>query len=235
MAGPGYPNQQLANVSLEFVFKGRFAIYATLAQLQDRYAERFDTVLVPNAQFGTSPALQPFWLRSSANSDSLLVALNQVSYQTERYAGHDTFVATAVPLLSDALVLSGTKPERVQYRYRNLIGLGRRDDGTIALDAVLQHDRIQAMFLTSCTQVHIDTKEKFDDGAELASQLVVDAGDVLKLDLTGIAHVASDDVVAAIKRAHHLASSRFEDLICEAFREELRGTKEGGDDDGPST
>ena len=226
MGGPRYPNQQLSSVTLELAFKGRFAVYATLAQLQDRHAARFDTVLVPNAQEGISPLLQPFWLRSSKEADSLLVALNQIAYRSERYPGFSAFVAEGLPLLLDALALSGTVADRAQYRYQNAIGLGRRDDGTLAVDAVLRSDRVESMFLGSCTHIQVDTREKFEGGTELATQITVEPGDVLKLDLMGVAHLASRDVATAVADAHDVARTRFEALICDEFRAELRGTEE---------
>ena len=222
MASPGYPNQQLSSVTLDFCFKGRFAVLATLAELQERHAERFDRVLVPNVQIGSSPTLQPFWLQSTTQPESLLVALNAVSYRVTEYQGFTAFVAAGLPLLQETLALSKTTPERVQYRYENAIGIGRREDGTLGLVAVLRKDRLDAMFLGACTALSLEFRQQVD-GGELVTRLALEAQDVLRLDLLAVAHIASGDVAGAVQRAHELASTRFEDLICDEFRAELKG------------
>lgn len=58
---------------------------AGLARFQEAIGAEFPTLLVPNAQAGQAPALQPFRFVSGDGNEVVSVALNLFSFTTKRY------------------------------------------------------------------------------------------------------------------------------------------------------
>jgi len=228
--GPRYPNQQLRAVALETYFLGRLSVFTDAALVQKRFAEAFPKLYVPHTKGGEALYLRPFQLRSADDTSALAISLNQVSYVSLAYPGHQQFLADAIPALSSTLEILGVyQLQRVIFRYENEIGLGRFDDGTLPLESVFGFtlpDSEGPRGLQSCD---IDTTRKWDHGQVGVKIGVVteNGGDVLKFSI--VVAVLSPgplaDLETRARLAHDEAVRRFESMISEDFRHFLKGEK----------
>jgi uncharacterized protein (TIGR04255 family) len=133
--GPKYPNQQLRSVSLETYFPGQLGTYAALGEIQAQVEKTLPNLFVPNFQPGEPAALRAFQMRDEAQTRSLAVAVNQVSFITFAYPGYDTFMEEALPVVSAALgCIKPSTVNRVIYRYENELGMNRDQAKGLAVD-----------------------------------------------------------------------------------------------------
>lgn len=234
MSGEIYPNQQLALVTLHVGFAGRFAALTRLDEFQDSLGGEFPRLYVPHVSDGEAVALKPYQLRSESGHEMLAVAVNALTYGAYVYPGSEKFLARAVPLLTQALSLFGVRDlHRVVYRYENQIGI-QRVDGVLALDRVLNKERLAPMPLTQVRALNLEWLQATDNG-ELFTKIHVqneDGVEVLHVDLAA-AMIPGGDVsalLASAKSAHDVAAARFEAMISDDFRVLLE-TKIDSDND----
>lgn len=96
-------------------------------------------LFVPNVQPGEPLALRPYQLRSADHTESLAVALNQVTFVSFDYPGHVPFLARALELVVPALEdLGVSELSRVVYRYENEVALTRDEHRELPVDRILQ-------------------------------------------------------------------------------------------------
>jgi hypothetical protein len=221
-----YANQQLRSVSLQCFFRGKFSVFAELAAIQREIGGRFPQLFVPNAQPGAAPALQPYELRGE--QEALRLALNQASYVSLEYPGHEKFLANAIPLLQHVLGRFGVDLlERVAYVYDNAVGISRGPDGGFALDAVLDRACLPPWADAESFQTfELDLAGKWARGWKSTQiALKADAVGVLKMQIATFVMpgVATADLGDAAVAAHDEALATFEKMISEKFRSYISG------------
>lgn len=237
--GPKYPNQQLHAVSLETYFHGELAALGALGRIQRLVRDDLPNLFVPNAQDGEPLALKPYQLRSVDQKKSLALAVNQATYISYDYPGYSSFREEALSRLEPALKEFGVSGlNRVVYRYENEIGLGRSDQGTLAVDALFPGIFPNALVAgaSGMTRTINSAYEEVwrangRSGIKGFSARVEEqgpAGVILRVGIVGsIETFDRMDLGAAADEAHDVAVSLFENLISESFRKFIStGTEE---------
>jgi uncharacterized protein (TIGR04255 family) len=233
-SGPKYPNQQLRSVSLETHFPGQLGVYAILGDIQTAVKEKLPNLFVPNLQAGEAAALRPFQMRDPEQRRSLAVAVNQVTFVSFDYPGHEAFLAEALPVISAAL--ERIKPDRlnrVTYRYENELGLARDEQGGLLLDPTFP-GIVPAVFAGKPSRaVNALYEHGWEDGGisgtrGFHARIEEERGvAVMKLGVFGSVEGADlVDLGRITDVAHRVGLELFESLISQDFREFISSGKE---------
>lgn len=229
-SGPRYPNQQLQSVSLETYFPGRLRVLSALGEVQDAVEAEFPNLFVPNVQPGEAVALRPFQLRDAVQKKSLAIAVNQATFVSFDYPGYEAFAAEGVRLLAVALGAIGPRQlNRVVFRYENVIGMSRHDDGTLPAEAIFPGivpsvfggqpgarpaKTINSAYEHPCSAAQFKGVRGFHARAE-----DVEGVTAFKLTVFGaVENCATGALAEATAAAHEIGFTLFEQLISEPFR-----------------
>ncbi|GMV15496.1 MAG: hypothetical protein AMXMBFR56_37200 [Polyangiaceae bacterium] len=231
--GPKYPNQQLRSVSLETYFPGRLSVYGVLGEIQASVERTLPNLFVPNLQPGEPAALRPFQMRDAAQQRSLAVAVNQVTFVTFKYPGHESFIDEALPIVSAAL--DRIRPptlNKVVYRYENEVGIARDEAKGLAVDVTFpgvvpgvfggkQSRAINAAYEHGWNANGLQGAHGFHARTE-------DEGGVMVFKVTVFGSVEGCEIshlATATKEAHRVGLELFEALISPGFRDFISSTK----------
>lgn len=221
-------------MSLETFFGGHLSVLARAGQVQDTFAERFDSLFVPNVNPGEPLALRPYQLRPRGQHEPLAIAVNQATYVSFRYPGHCVFLDTATDVLASTLEILGIERlERVVYRYENEMALQRVGSGAVALSDIFR--------LTfpdgpgdGLTSFDMDWTRQWPQGLAGTRIWLEDDAGVCLLRWTLTATVVPAGPSASLREyataAHEHASQCFEQLITDKFRQFLRTEEQEHDD-----
>jgi uncharacterized protein (TIGR04255 family) len=117
------PNSPLVEVAFEVRFPGHFDVYAGLARFQHAIGERFSQLFVPLTDSGEAPALKPYRFALQDGSETVAVAINQLSYSTRTYTVFAEFVER-VRAVTDTFFDEVYRPPhftRIGLRYINAL------------------------------------------------------------------------------------------------------------------
>ena len=198
----------------------------------------FPQLMVPEAEQGVAPALQPYRFENNRKSHGVQLAVHSFSYYSREYPGHDAFLAVVDSLLAEFVRLIGhLDVNRIGWRYINAIPFAR-ENGLVPL-----HRFFGQIFGMELTQDHLfmsaDMKATLPKGdAELNIALkTVQSKDVpqeesLLLDIDAFQTYESKemdatDVMSEIRRAHTSGYSVFESSITKSYRAYLLGEHSG--------
>lgn len=226
MDGPKYPNQQLRSVSLETFFKGRLSVAGQFDRVQEEFEDRLPNLFVPNAIPGKAIALQPYQLRDNENRESLAVAVNQASYISYAYPGHERFLDEARKCLTRTFeILSVSDLDRVVFRYENEVLVRRREEGTLPLEDVLQVPKINYMedgdgIFALRTEIRRKWEHGYIDINAAAEPEDDETGDVFRFVIAATVMPAgsASKLMEFAGLAHDRAFTCFEALITDDFR-----------------
>ena len=225
--GPKYPNQQLRSVSLETYFPGRLGAYAVFGEIQAKVEETLPSLFVPNFQSGQPSALRPFQMRDEAQSRSLAVAVNQVSFITFEYPGYVAFMEEALPVVSAALdCIRPSTLNRVIYRYENELGMSWDQASGLAVDLTFPGIVPPSFKETPCRAVNAAYEHgwahgKFHGTRGFHARSDEEGGNtVFKVAVfAGIEGCEVRDLAEAAAEAHGVGVELFEALISPKFRQ----------------
>jgi uncharacterized protein (TIGR04255 family) len=163
--------------------------------------------------------------------------VNQATLTSFDYPGYAAFAGEAVPLLT--AVLRGIKPRklnRVVFRYENVIGMSRDDDGTLPAEAVFPGiipkvfdpsrgatpaNSINSAYEHTCSAGRYKGVRGFharaEDGDGFTTFKVTVFGAVEKCEILELA--------AATEVAHDIGYRLFEQLISDSFRKLISSSR----------
>ena len=233
VSAPRYPNQQLRAVSLETYFVGRLSVLTKLDVVQENLRTRLPKLFVPNARPDEALALRPFMLGAEDDSEAVAVAVNQASYVSRSYPGHEAFLARGCPMLADALRVVGVdRLERVLYRYENEVALGRDTNGALPLQNVFQFAMPDGLPVSGVTNLHVDFTRVWERGRTgLEIRLEERApGTILRFFVVAAVAPGGDvgELAGTAQVAHDEAVRLFEQIISDSFRTLISGGEGGG-------
>ena len=133
-----FPHAPLKSAVFEVRFPGELLIEARRYELQEKIRDVYPKLYVPNAQEGTSPALQPYTFQNAEATDSVSIAINSFAVRTSQYQGFAHFKAQFLSLFELFQELFHVqKLTRTGLRYINHIPIFR-DNSVIPLTDYLK-------------------------------------------------------------------------------------------------
>lgn len=236
-----YPRAPLQAVAIEVYFHGVLDALTRFAAFQRRHDEEFDRLYVPRTGLESDEfdLLRPVLLLGDDGTRGIAIASNQLSVITypkdDPYPGFEEFSRWAIPALAEGLdALEPKRMTRVGFRYENVIDSQMKGN--------LELERFFRIVLPRGLQarpgvrndVHFGWRQEWPTGY-VSVTLSVEPREASDLILLSIAAersaerrgpVAREDLSVAIREAHNMARSTFDELITPEFRESLKARPE---------
>ena len=238
LAGPLYPNQPLVEVTTEVRFNGELAIEALRPNFQNHVRKHYPNLMVPGAQQGIAPSLQPIRFESDDKLSGIQLAINSFSYYTRQYPGHEIFIKNLNQLVEDFLSMIGSiQVNRIGWRYINAIPF-TRENGLLPLNRYFcVNNYFGNMLDESFSDVNFSALKPLDGKQlnikiETASTKIEPYSESILLDIDVFdlfeppVNTKQFSLIEGIKSVHDTAYGVFESMISKTYREYLRGSND---------
>jgi len=216
-------------------FKGNLAVETVRADFQSRITEQYPILLVPGAQQGIAPPLQPYRFEREDRLAGIQLAINSFSYYSREYPGHESFLAeieNALGIFSD--MVDSIEVTRIGWRYINAIPF-TRENGLLPLSRFFREDTIfgdsfKKDIRDLSYRVTLPIKEKQLNAKLDCAELEQESGEealLLDIDAFNIKEPALSmkplTALEEINDLHSIAYETFESLITDNYRAFLKG------------
>jgi len=235
LSGPLYPNQPLVEVATEVRFEGDLNVERVCPEFQGLIRDHYPRLLVPGAQEGVAPSLQPIRFEDADRREGVQIAVNSFSFFSREYPGHDSFLTKASENLGLFLRLLGTvRATRIGWRYINALPF-TRENGRLPLSRFFRDSNIFGDSLKDEFEDYSCNLTLPKDGTHLnvklqsAESTVEPGAEVLVLDIDAFAiykpstNMDAGAIMTVIQASHDLAYETFEGLISDNYRAFLQG------------
>lgn len=225
---PTYANQQLRSVSLETYFRGRLSYRDAAGRVQRRVEKELPHLFVPNSRPDAASDLQAYQLRSDNGEKTVALAVNQVTYVSRSYPGHEQFCRDALSFIPAALGDYGVEQlERVVYRYENEVAITRDEREVIPVNKVLKLSNLPWWRADDLTDVNCTWTQHTPHG-RLGIRVAVEGdGTAEKMLISIISMIIPGGPVGTLahlaRQAHDSARAWFEGAITDDFRAYIKG------------
>lgn len=217
---------------------GELAIEAIRPKFQNHVREHYPNLMVPGAQQGIAPSLQPIRFESNDKLSGIQLAINSFSYYTRRYPGHEVFIDNLNRLVEEFLSMIGSiQVTRIGWRYINAIPFTRENHllplnryfcankyfGNV-LDGSFSDVNFNALKPLGDKQLNIKIETASTNTEPYSESILLDI-DVYDLFEPSIS-TKKFSLVSSIKSVHDTAYDIFESMISETYREYLKGSND---------
>ncbi len=235
MSGPLYPNQPLIEVAAEVRFQGDLAIEQIRPEFQTKIRDPYSQLLVPGAQEGIAPSLQPIRFEREDRLSGFQLAVNSFSHFSRSYPGNETFmgeVENGIALLLE--LVESVEVTRIGWRYINAIPF-TRENRSLPLDRFFQENRYfgnslqcnlyglnyRALLPINDRQIniHLESAESSVNPGEETLLLDIDVFELKDPTVSTLEF----SIVKNIREVHEEAYGVFESLITDTYRAFLKG------------
>lgn len=240
MSSPLYPNQPLVEVATEVRFKGDLTIESVRAEFQKKLYETYPNLLIPVAQEGIAPPLQPYRFEKEDRATGVQLAINSFSYYSRNYPGHDLFLSEIESVITILSKLhTSFEVTRIGWRYINSIPFSREDDfiplhrffkdneylgntlsipsRSISFKTLIPRDR-------NLVNISVESAESTQMPGIETILLDIDAFEVIQSPTT----TELPSLIDKLKELHSKGYEVFENLISDNYREFLKGESNDG-------
>jgi uncharacterized protein (TIGR04255 family) len=227
------PNAALIEVACEIRFHGDLSLLPLQGKVQGRLRGAYPKLLVPAAESGSFPLLQPVRLTSADDAHVVLMAVNSFGVSTHGYTTYEDFKGRfdnalqalssefSVPTLTrfglryvNVLPPFGTAPEHVVHPALRITLSGLKGAWRTAPQLILETDRGRMTLRTSLVQPTLVTK---------APGFFLDPGIRLDFDCY-VKDPDTRDVLSLLDEAHAIIDEAFFDTITPEYLKYLEGT-----------
>jgi len=225
-------------VACEARFFGDLSLLTKWGQIQERLREGYPKLLVPTAQLGKPPLLQPFRVSTTTDDRVVMFGLNLFSLTTNSYKTYDDFRGHFADAFGAFREIHSLPPvTRLSLQYSNILPSAEEHDE----EWVHPYLKLGVAGLpgrwNSQPQMFLETRR--DGGFVLrvtvgraaaprqnVDDVVLDPGVRLQLECFSLEETQPDAVLTRMDGAHDIVESAFFSIITDEYLKYLKGEME---------
>lgn len=224
------------NVVCEVRFFGDLSLLARWGHLQEKLKGTYPKLLVPSAQPGTAPLLQPLRLATADDDSAVLFSLNLFALSTNSYSTYEVFrgeFETALRAFQEVFALPPLN--RLSLQYKNILpSAEERPDSAVHPFLKVAVSGMRGSW-NAQPQLALETRHgRFALRTAVARPVVprpmqgiiLDPGVRLDFDCFTTEDVAIDSVLPIMDEAHGIVEDAFFSIITDEYLGYLKGELE---------